>query len=46
VHVNCPGLSLSLLGLVTVQVGVYVEVDLAGQWVIVATCPTGPPRPF
>lgn len=46
VHVNCPGLSLNLLGLITVQVGIYVEVDLAGQWVIVATCPTGPPRPF
>jgi len=45
-HVNCPGITLNVLGFITVEIGLSLEIGDAGQDVIVANCPTGPPRPF
>jgi hypothetical protein len=36
---------VDLLGLVTVEIGLDAAIE-DGQAVILANCPTGPPRPF
>ena len=45
-HVNCPGITLDVFGVVTVEIGIYLEIGGDGPEVIVADCPSGPPRPF